>query len=105
MSSHESVAWCWASGVIEIGPQAPAPGEQGDECMVIAQGPAEQLESALRLLANPGLGACRKKLLVPGMAEAGTRQKARDALSDWLDWCVSNVRLPHLKFVNKEVLQ
>lgn len=105
MNSHESVAWCWASGVIEIGPQAPAPGAQGDECTVIAHGPTEQLERALRLLANPGLGACRKKLLVPGMAEAGTQQKARTALSDWLDWCVSNVRFPRLKFVNKEFHQ
>jgi len=81
------VAWCWASGLIEIGDQAPADNEDGSGAIVIATGPKSELEYALQILARHGQGESCGKLLVPGVPEASDRKAAADSLSEWLKWC------------------
>lgn len=84
------VAWCWASGLIEIGDQAPGDSTDGGGAIVIATGPKSSLKGVLSAVARHGMGASAGKLLVPGVPEAGTQKDAADALSAWLSWCAKN---------------
>lgn len=84
------VAWCWASGLIEIGDQAPDDSTDGGGAIVIATGPKSSLKGVLSAVARHGMGASAGKLLVPGVPEAGTQKDAADALSAWLSWCAKN---------------
>ncbi len=81
------VAWCWASGLIEIGDKLPADSPGGGGAIQIAAGPAAALKLRLELLARHGQGASNGMLLVPGVPEAETQQEKGDALSAWLKWC------------------
>lgn len=85
------VAWCWASGLIEIGDKPPADNENGGP-IVIATGPKSFLASHLDVVARHGKGASAGKLLVPGVPEASDQDAAADALSSWLDWCAKGKR-------------
>lgn len=81
------VAWCWASGLIEIGDTPPADKADGSGAIVIADGPKSSLLITLSAKARHGQGASSGKLLVPGVPEAESQQAAADALSAWLGWC------------------
>ncbi|MGB3067053.1 MAG: hypothetical protein WBC18_00820 [Ottowia sp.] len=81
------VAWCWASGLIEIGDQAPADQVDGSGPIVIARGPRHALNAHLGAWARHGQGRSAGKLLVPGVPEADTQREKGDALGKWLAWC------------------
>lgn len=78
------VAWCWASGVIEIGDTAPEDSDDGGGAIVIAEGPKSSLRGCLEVMARHAYDG---RLLVPGVPEAETQREAADALGTWLDWC------------------
>ncbi len=83
------VAWCWASGLIEIGDAMPDGKGMADGCgaILIASGPKSGLKVVLSVLARHGMGASHGKLLVPGVPEAGGQREAGDALIAWLAQC------------------
>lgn len=81
------VAWCWASGLIEIGDAMPADNPDGSGAIQIARGPRHALVRALDALARHGQGLSDGKLLVPGVPEADGGNAAVDALVKWLAWC------------------
>lgn len=74
-------AWCWASGLIEIGDMPP------EGAIVVATGPKYALKGQMEVLARHGQGASAGKLLVPGVPEADGQQAKGDALAAWLAWC------------------
>lgn len=80
-------AWCWASGLIEMGPQAPRDLEGGSGAIVIASGPMRALQEQVGVLARHGRGKSAGKYLVPGVPEAANQAAAGDALLAWLNWC------------------
>lgn len=75
----DPIAWCWASGLIEIGAYLPA------GAIEIAKGPYEQLQRELSVAARHAKGSTN--LLVPGVPEAATQKLKGDALETWLIWC------------------
>lgn len=79
-----SVAYCWATGLIEFADAAP------QESIAIATGPKAHLVSLVSTLARHGMGASKGKLLVPGIPEADDQTAAADALDKWLKWCAKN---------------
>lgn len=81
------VAWCWASGLIEIGDALPADGPNGGGAIEIATGPKYALKAQLAVLARHGQGASAGKLLVPGVPEADDERAKCGALAEWLKWC------------------
>lgn len=97
------VAWCWASGLIEIGDAMPPDGPQGGGAIEIARGPKFALKGQLGVLARHGQGASSGKLLVPGIPEATLRPL--DALAQWLAWCGKRKNRDGVTFVTfaKEV--
>lgn len=84
------MAWCWASGLIEVGDREPAIQADGSGPIVIARGPKFALKSVLDALARHGRGHSEGQLLVPGVPEAGSQREAGDALEEWLTWCASS---------------
>jgi len=77
-------AFCWASGLIQIGTRTP-PG-----AIQIASGRERDLRAVLDVLARHGKGESVGMLLVPGVPEAPESEddKAKgDALQAWLNWC------------------
>lgn len=81
------IAWCWVTGLIEIGDELPQDSPDGSGAIEIARGPKAFLKSRLEVLARHGMGASAGMLLVPGVPEADTPQKKADALAAWLAWC------------------
>lgn len=81
------VAWCWASGLIEIGDAMPPDAPDGGGAIEIAHGPKFALKGQLSVFARRGEGEGRRQLLVPGVPEADTQQAKGDALSQWLAQC------------------
>lgn len=75
------VAWCWASGLIEIGSELPSP-----DAIEIARGPKYALETAISVAARHGKGAGVNQLLVPGVPEAPDQATGMRALQQWLEW-------------------
>jgi hypothetical protein len=80
------VAWCWASGLIEIGEHAPAYSSDGSAAIVIAEGPKYALKGVIDVAARHGQGALEGKLLVPGIPDAPNDKAALRALDQWLEW-------------------
>lgn len=80
------MAWCWASGLIEIGDEDDLP----ENAILIADGPRAFLVGVVSAVARHGQGASVGKLLVPGVPEAEDQQKAGDVLAKWLAWCAKN---------------
>ncbi|WP_238913779.1 hypothetical protein [Achromobacter insolitus] len=80
------VAWCWASGLIEIGSLAdlPADSVDGGGAIAIAWGPKYALRGFIEVVARHGYSG---GLLVPGVPEATDQRSKGDALGKWLDWC------------------
>lgn len=81
------VAWCWASGLIEIGDAMPAGTPDGDGAIEIARGPRFALKGQLRVVARHGKGDGEGQLLVPGVPEAEGQWAKGAALAQWLAWC------------------
>lgn len=81
------IAWCWASGLIEIGEAVPPDDPNGGGAIEVARGPSYALRSVLEVLARHGQGASAGQLLVPGVPEAGSQRDKGDALAKWLAWC------------------
>jgi hypothetical protein len=79
------VAWCWASGKIDIGDSMPEPGTDGGGAIKVASGPKSELNLALGVMARHAFE--RGVLLVPGVPEAPDQAAAGDALAEWLKWC------------------
>lgn len=86
------VAWCWASGLIEVGDQPPADSPQGGGAIVIARGPKYALKLQIAAVARHGQGESAGHLLVPGVPEAQGQKAKGDALAAFLAWC--NKRKP-----------
>lgn len=81
------VAWCWASGLIQVGDKMPADGPAGDGAIKIAEGPKYALKSRLSVVARHGYGSQEGQLLVPGVPEADSQDAKVDALINWLKLC------------------
>lgn len=81
------LAWCWASGLIELGSELPAESADGSGAILIAKGPKSNLHGVLAVVARHGLGKSVGKFLVPGVPEASDQAKAIQALDNWLIWC------------------
>jgi hypothetical protein len=81
------VAWCWASGLIEVGDVPPPESPDGGGAIVIAEGPRSFLSGCLSAVARHGKGKSEGELLVPGVPEADGQKAKADALSQWLTWC------------------
>lgn len=81
------VAWCWASGLIEIGDALPPSSPDGGGAIEIARGPKFALKGQIGVVARRGYGAGAGQLLVPGVPEAEGQQAKGDALAQWLGWC------------------
>lgn len=81
------VAWCWASGLIEVGDSMPDDGPDGSGAIQIASGPKAFLTGRLSVVARHGQGASAGKLLVPGVPEADGQTAKVDALVAFLAWC------------------
>lgn len=79
------VAWCWASGLIEIGEEEPQTNEHGGGAILIAKGPKVHVQAALNAKARHGYGTDAGKLLVPGVPEAQTGQEKVLALGLWVN--------------------
>ncbi|WJY16787.1 hypothetical protein PCO82_09245 [Pectobacteriaceae bacterium CE90] len=80
-------AWCWASGLIEVGDALPTDKADGSGAIQIAMGPKCTLKSWLEVVARHGKGVSAGKLLVPGVPEAPDGDSALTALQAWLKWC------------------
>lgn len=78
------VAWCWASGLIEIGDAMPEDKPDGG-AIKVADGPKSELDLAIGVLARHGYKHGVR--LVPGVPEAGDEAAAGSALAEWLRWC------------------
>ncbi len=86
------VAWCWASGLIEIGDTLPTDGPKGGGAIEIARGPKFALKGQIDVVARHGKGESAGCLLVPGVPEAEGQKAKGDALAAFLAWC--NTRKP-----------
>jgi DNA-directed RNA polymerase subunit RPC12/RpoP len=92
------LAWCWASGLIEVGDQLPVSGPDGAGAIAIASGPKSELMAILGVVARHGRGASAGSYLVPGVPEAADQTSAGDALEDWLTWCAKRKIKSGVKF-------
>ncbi len=84
-------AWCWASGLIEMGPTKPGDSPDGAGAIVIARGGKAHLEAVMQAVARHGQGASEGKLLVPGVPEADLiGRDPVDVLREFVDWCAQS---------------
>lgn len=81
-----TVAWCWASGLIELGEQMLAPDADGGGAIEIARGPKSALKARLQGMVRMGKGRSAGEMLVPGVPEAETDLAKADALHAFLKW-------------------
>lgn len=81
------VAWCWASGQIEIGEVLPPDAPDGGGAIEIARGPKFALKGHISVVARHGYREGAGQMLVPGVPEAEDEQAKGDALAQWLSWC------------------
>jgi predicted nucleic-acid-binding Zn-ribbon protein len=79
-------AWCWASGLIEIGDESASPAD----AILFARGPKAFLTGTIAVLARSGQGASEGKYLVPGVPEADDQEAGCTALIKWVKWCAGN---------------
>jgi hypothetical protein len=77
------VAWCYASGLIEIGDPDSIP----EGALKIAHGPKSFLYGQISVVARHGKGGSGNQLLVPGVPEADSQAEKMDALEVFLHWC------------------
>lgn len=93
LSAMTVTAWCWQTGLIEIGVNQP------EGALEVATGLQTDLELALAVMAREGQGASKGKLLVPGVPEAAEDSPEQvDALIEWLRLCAGRKGLKRLGF-------
>lgn len=81
-------AWCWRSGLIEMGEVAPTGQANGDGPIVFAKGGKANLRAVVSVLARRGYGASEGQLIVPGVPEAEMKEGGQlEALIAWVDLC------------------
>lgn len=80
-------AWCWASGLIELGETPPADKSDGSGAIVFGYGPQFTLKPLIEVLARHGKGESEGKWMVPGVPEAPDQDTAFDALDSWVRVC------------------
>jgi uncharacterized paraquat-inducible protein A len=90
------VAWCWASGLIEIGDAMPEDNADGSGALLIAKGPKSSLSAVLSGVARISY---KGALVVPGVLEADGRDAEVDALIAWHAWCAKGNGCKHRKGV------
>lgn len=73
-------AWCWQSGLIDIGEAAP------EGALLFAAGPRRALEEQITAAARHGTGKSKGLLLVPGVPEARNPDAAVEALISFVEW-------------------
>ena len=95
------VAWCWASGLIEIGDFLPPDAADGGGAIEIARGPKYALKGQIQAVARHGKGAGAGQLLVPGIPEAESQEEKGNALSAWLAWCGKSKRRNGVTFAGE----
>ena len=80
------LAWCWPTGLIQIGEVMPV---DGRGAIAVASGPASALLAALASVASyrHGTGPGTFDLVVPGVREVSDGYRALDALLSWVAWC------------------
>jgi hypothetical protein len=81
--ARQVIAWCWATGLIEIGEELP------DGAVEIVRGPAEQVHQEMEVAARHGYEG---GLLVPGVPEARSQRAKGQALVVWAQWRGSRSR-------------
>jgi len=87
------VAWCWASGLIEVGDTVP------EGAIKIAEGQSCDLKYQIDAVSRHCKGGLCLVRLVPGIPEAETQEAKADALAAWLDWCSKGNGKKHRKGV------
>lgn len=90
-----TVAWCFASGKIELGNSDDMP----DGAILIARGVNYRLSAVISTLARHAYNSL--DLLVPGVPEASDQREALAALTKWLAWCRAK-KHPGVEFANGE---
>ena len=81
------VAWCWVSGLIEIGDAMPSDSADGGGAIQIASGPKSFLGGQIRAVAHHGRADGQPVLLVSGIPEAAGGKAKGDALGEFLLRC------------------
>jgi len=83
------VAWCWATGLIEMGtpPESLIAVNRG--AIPFATGPKASLVAEVEVAARHGRGASTGKLLVPGIPEAADEEAGLAALEAFVAWCAN----------------
>lgn len=80
------VAWCWATGLIEMGEPAEATIAVSRGAIPFATGPKSSLVAEMKVSARHGQVASAGKLLVPGIPEATNEEVAFSALEAFVAW-------------------
>ena len=76
-------AWCYASGLIEIGDPNSIP----EGASKIAHGPKSFLDAQISVVARHVKGESGNQLLVPGVPEANSQAEKMAALEEFMQWC------------------
>lgn len=79
VADSDRIAWCWSTGLIEIGEQLPAGAVQ------IARGAHRALAEVLGVVARHGKGKSAGLLLAPGVPEARNQQDGMTNLMLWVN--------------------
>lgn len=78
-----AVAWCWRTGLIEIGLELPPDNDSGGGAIELARGPMAFLKAEIRVAARHSKSGA---LLVPGVPEAADGDEAVDAVISFINW-------------------
>lgn len=97
---REQIAWCWASGLIEIGDEMPKDSSTGG-AIEIARGPKYALRPLIAVVARHGKGESAGQFLVPGVPEAEGQNAKGDALAAFLRWCNARKRRDGVTFARE----
>lgn len=86
LTARECFAWCWQSGLIQVGAEVP------EGSIAFAKGMSRPLVEVLHVTARHAYrnAAGERNLLVPGVPEAEEGDPKVDALIRWIDWCAKS---------------
>ena len=76
-------AWCWASGLIEFGPNIPLDTKDGAGCVAFATGPRAFLIGIVQAAARMSYSG---QPLVPGVPEAESDDAGIEAVITWMNF-------------------
>ena len=92
------IAWCWASGRIDVGAEMPLNSADGSGAIKIASGPKSQLMQMLNMFAERHPVYDR---VVPDLDAKATQKEACDQLIHWLNDCAKKAK--RIKQLNEVV--